>query len=142
MWVPPSGWQEFLSNYSALQQLKVPQQYQSAVNALLRSGQALLSDSNNEITVADDDVKQWLYSAQMLASRLHNTTMAQSAQQGVDAQQGVFADVGNFWNVHPLTMLQEAEAALANPLEQALFWGAVMLGAYLLVPPIIRAIRN
>jgi hypothetical protein len=120
----------------------LPPQFSPAKNALLQAAQSMIHDSNNEITVSDDDVKQWLYSAQQLAVRAHSTAIAQVAAQGQDAPEGVFTDAADYWGVHPVQLLQAAGDAIKTPLEGAAVFAAVALAAWLILPPVIRALRT
>jgi hypothetical protein len=141
-WVVPAGWQEFVQLYRMLQQTKVPAQFQPAQRALLTAGATFIDQSNHDVTVFDEDVGKWLNSVQLFGARIRSEAMQQAAAAGQSAPTGVFSDAADYWGVHPVQLLQAAGDAIKTPLEGAAVFAAVALAAWLILPPVIRALRT
>ena len=143
-WVPPACWDIFQTNYAALQKLRTPSQFQGVITALLNAGHTFILDSQEGVTVNDDDVRQWLYSAHNLATRLQNSSMAQSTSACDNEPSGVIADAGRFWQPEldwiggELTALDNAVTPYAN----VALWLILGVAAIVLLPPLINAVSG
>jgi hypothetical protein len=139
----------FNTNFSALTSLagQIPVALIPAYADLMKAGGEIALDLNDGLIVTNEEGQDWLHEAALFSHHLQSSqqgNIAQTSQQGLDAGEGL-QDVYGSTMDSAYTVAQNvqntvtaAQGLASLPWEDIIIGGAVLLGAVLLLPTLLR----